>query len=213
MRKAMWTTLCGAAAVALLLALAHARAQKAGLNGADGGVAEDTSWGSATLYALDPLARSFCFGDGRHGSVVQGGEVRNRCSDIDFGNYEADSFSVGVEGARNGSIVDLGGSGDLSRRYGYAETVGGGQGFASLAAEGSRVRILKDRKDGTFQDLTESALLFKEGRGRASAPVRLGNIYLVRLTDRHDKSFQRLVKFQVVAHTPNQSVTIRWQRL
>ena len=204
MRKTMWATLGGAAAVALLLALAHARAQDD---------PEAPRGGIATLYALDHLTHSFCFGDGRPGSVVQDGEVRNRCSDIDFGNLTADGFSVGIEGGRLGSIVDLGAPEDLSRRYGYAETVGRGQGFASLTTDGSRVRILKDRKAGTWQDLAESAALFGEGKGRANAPVRLGNIYLVRLTDRRDKSFQRLVKLQVIAHAPNQSVTIRWQRL
>lgn len=206
-------TLIAAGAGLVALALTLARAQQQGLDGASGGLPYDEASSVVTLYALDPLARTFCFGDGRYGSVLQDGEVRNRCSDLDFGNYEADGFSVGIEGGRVGAIVDLGGPGDLSRRYGYAETVGSGQGFASLRAEGGRVRILKNRRERSFQDLTESAPLFREGKPGERVPVRLGNIYLIRLTDRHDRDFQRLVKLQVVAHTPNQSVTIRWQKL
>lgn len=169
--------------------------------------------GIMTLYALDPLAHTFCFADGGNGLVFQDGEVRNRCSDVDFGNYKADSFSVGIEGGRVGAIVDLGGASDLARRYGYEETVGGGQGFASLRAESGRAYILKDRKSRAVQELRESALLFRAGESGASAPVRLGNLYLIRLTDRHDKTFERLIKMQVITHTPNQSATIRWQVL
>lgn len=169
--------------------------------------------GLVTLYALDPLARTFCFADGKDGGVVQNNEVKNRCSDIDFNNYYAGNFSVGVEGGRLGRIVDLGNATQLSEKYGYSETVGKGQGFASLRMENGKVVILKDRKSQAVQELKESASLLAEGASVATAPIRVGNIYLVRLTDRHDRAFQRMVKVMVVAHTPNESVTIRWQVL
>src|SRR5436305_9581497 len=60
-----------------------------------------------TLYARDPLAQAFCFRDANYGKVFQEGEVRNRCSDITYGSYRADNLSVGVEGARQGIIIDL----------------------------------------------------------------------------------------------------------
>lgn len=73
------------------------------------------------------------------------------------------------------------------------------------------------RSDQAFhkigQELKESAALLAEGAVGATAPVKLGNIYLLRLTDRHDRTFQRIVKVMVVAYTPNESVTIRWQVL
>ena len=169
--------------------------------------------GIVTLYALDPLAGTFCFADGKDGHVVQNNEVRNRCSDIDFNNYNAGTLSIGVEGGRVGRIIDLGNATDLKQRYGYEETVGNGQGFASLRVEDGRVVILKDRRSQTIQELRESAPLFQEGASGASAPIRLGNIYLVRISDRHDRTFQRIVKLVVIAYTRNESVTIRWQVL
>ena len=169
--------------------------------------------GIVTLYALDPLARAFCFADGKDGSIFQNNEVRNRCSDIDFNNYNAGSLTVGIEGGRVGRIIDLGNAVELKQRYGYEETVGQGQGFASLRLEDGRIVILRDHRSQAVQELRESALLFQEGVSGASAPIRLGNIYLVRLTDRHDRAFQRIIKLVVIGYRPNESVTIRWHVL
>lgn len=167
--------------------------------------------GITTLYALDPLARTFCFGDGREGGVFQQNEARNRCSDIDFNNYNEGALTVGIEGGRIGAIVDLGSAADLQKRYGFGETVGKGQGFASLRAENGKVFVLKDRRTHSEQVLAESALLFAEPKSGASAAVKPGSIYLLSLVDRNDKSFERIVKILVIAYTPNESVTIRWQ--
>ena len=169
--------------------------------------------GIATLYALDPLAGALCFADGKDGRVFQDNEARNRCSDLDFGGYSAGGFSVGVEGGRVGVIIDLGDAAELESRYGYRETVGKSQGFASLHAEGGRIFVLKESRPQTFQELKESAQLFAEGKPSASAPVRVGHLYLIRITDRHDQNFQRLAKLKVVSHVPGESVTIRWQVL
>jgi hypothetical protein len=172
-----------------------------------------TVGGIATLYAIDPLARSFCFGDGREGGVFQQNEARNRCSDIDFNAYNEGSLTVGIEGGRTGAILDLGSTAELQKRYGYSETVGAGQGFASLRSENGKVFILKDRQTHTEQEMSEAALLFTESKPSASLPVKLGHIYLIRIVDRSDKSFERIVKILVIAYTPNESVTIRWQVL
>jgi hypothetical protein len=169
--------------------------------------------GVIALYALDPLARTFCFRDGKDGMIFQGNDVRNRCSDIDFNNYYAGNFTVGIEGGRIGAIVDLGSAEELKQKYGYEETVGNGQGFASLRLEDGKMVILRERRAQTAQELRESALLFQEGRSGATAPIKLGHIYLLRLTDRREKDFQVLVKLIVIAYTPNESVTIRWQIL
>lgn len=169
--------------------------------------------GVIALYALDPLARAFCFRDGKDGMIFQGNDVRNRSSDIDFNNYHAGNFTVGIEGGRIGAIVDLGSAEELRQKYGYEETVGKGQGFASLRLDDGKMVILKDRSAQTAQELRESTLLFQEGTSGATAPIKLGHIYVLRLTDRHDKDFQVLVKLIVIAYTPNESVTIRWQIL
>jgi hypothetical protein len=172
-----------------------------------------TIGGIATLYALDPLARTFCFGDGREGHIFQQGEVRNRSSDIDFNAYNESALTVGIEGGRSGTIIDLGSAAELQKRYGYTETVGNGQGFASLRAANGKIYIIKERQPHTEQELTESALLFANSKSSATAPVKPGHIYLVRITDSSDKSFERLVKLLVIAYTPGESVTFRWQVL
>ena len=103
--------------------------------------------GVATLFALDPLSQTFSFKDGLPGKAVQDHRVVNRQSDIDFGNYHAGEFTVGIEGSVQGAIVDLGSVEELRERYGYTETVGGGQGFASIRREGESLVILKDYRE------------------------------------------------------------------
>lgn len=169
--------------------------------------------GLATLHALDPLSSTLCLKDGRPGRGFQDNEVRNRCSDIDFNSYNTGAFTVGIEGARLGNIIDLGTAEDLKKKYGYQETLGQGQGFASLRMEGSRLVILKDRRTGTVQELEEARELLEASRKGAAAAVRLGHIYLMRLTDGHDKTFNLMAKLIVVDYRPNESVTIRWQLL
>lgn len=169
--------------------------------------------GVVTLYALDPLAQSFCFRDAGDGLTFNQHEVRNRCSDINFNNYHAEQFAVGIEGGRLGVIVDLGTAGDLKKEYGYEETVGGGQGFASIHFEEGKVVILKDRRARVMQGLKESTQLFAQPTPTANAPVKLGHIYLARITDRHDSSFQFSVKLLVIGYVPGESVTFRWQSL
>lgn len=169
--------------------------------------------GVITLYALDPLTQSFCFRDAGAGLTFQQHEVRNRCSDINFNSYSAEHFAVGIEGGRLGAIVDLGTAEDLRKEYGYEETVGSGQGFASVHLENGKVVILKDRRARVMQDLQESTRLFGPPASAATAPVKVGHVYLARITDRSDSSFQVLVKLLVIGYVPGESVTFRWQSL
>jgi len=169
--------------------------------------------GIAAMFTLDPLTQTLCFGDGKEGHVFQNHQVKNRCSDIDFGTYTPGSFSVGIEGGRIGTIVNLGNDAELKQRYGYEETVGAGQGFSSLRIENGDVVILKEYRTQAMQQLKESRDLFSEGKSGASVPIKLGNIYLVRITDSNDKNFSRTIKFKVLSYTPNESVTIRWQTI
>jgi hypothetical protein len=177
-------------------------------------VVEQTGKGGvATLYALDPLAQSFCFRDAGDGHIFQRHEVMNRCSDINFHSYRPEQFAVGIEGGRVGVIVDLGTTDDLRMEYGYEETVGGGQGFASLHFADGKLVILKDRRPRVMQGLKESTQLFEQPTSSANAPVKLGHIYLARITDGNDPSFQLIVKLLVIGYKPGESVTFRWQSL
>ena len=170
--------------------------------------------GISTLYALDPIARTLCFGDGTPGLDIADHEVVNRASDIDFGGYVPGSFSVGIEGDRVGTVLDLGLPADLEKKYGYAETVGGGQGFASIHRQNNELKILKDTEPTRrYQTMKESEALFQPGTTGADASVKLGHVYLIRLTDRNDKAFERLIKLLVISLKPDESVTIRWEVL
>ena len=183
-------------------------------DGASKKVVEQTARGGVTtLYALDPLSQSFCFRDGGNGHAFQQHEVRNRCSDINYNSYYAEQFSVGIEGNRLGAIVDIGTGEDLKKEYGYDETVGGGQGFASLHLEDGKVVILKNRGARMMQDLTEAMQLFEQPTSAAKAPVKVGHVYLARITDGNDSSSQTIVKLLVIGHVPGESVTFRWQSL
>jgi hypothetical protein len=170
--------------------------------------------GIFTLYALDPLSRALCFRDGREGLAFQKNRWANRCSDLSFNLTGDGSFATGIEATRVAAIVDLGTPRELRERYGFEDADNGGEGFASLRLDGDVIVILKeDNPNETLQPLKEGPALFGELRPSANAPVRLGHIYLVRIADKKDKSYQQLVKFIVIAYTPNESVTVRWEPL
>jgi hypothetical protein len=61
--------------------------------------------------------------------------------------------------------------------------------------------------------MEESEELFREGRSIANASVNLGHVYILRITDRTEAAFERLVKMLVIAYKPNEWVTIRWEVL
>lgn len=170
--------------------------------------------GVFTLYALDPLARALCFRDGRAGLLIEKNRWGNRCSDLTFTLDGDGSFVTATESNRVAAIIDLGTPLELRNRYGYEDADDGGEGFASLRLQGDTIMILKqDNPHEKLQPLKEGVVLFGELRQSANAPVRLGHIYLIRLADKKDKSFQHLVKLIVIAYRPNEAVTIRWEPL
>lgn len=162
--------------------------------------------GVDTLYFRDPLRHAMSFASGQEGGVFQDHMVKNRGMDIDFGHYVDGAFTVAIEGGRLGAIEDLGSTGDLQQRYGYSETIGRGQGFASIRLDGSRFVILQDYDTQETQPLQGvQHLLGVLDEYNVSAPVHLDHVYLMRLVDRHDTSFERIVKFKVIAHTPGEA--------
>jgi hypothetical protein len=138
----------------------------------------------------------------------------NRCSDLTYSLAGGGSLITGVEATRIGAIIDLGTADDLRERYGYEDADSGGEGFASLQLQGNKILILKeDNPNETLQPLREGPSLFADLGPSANAPIKLGHIYLVRIADKKDVSFQRIAKLMVIAYTPNESVTLRWALL
>lgn len=170
--------------------------------------------GIFTMYALDPLSRTFCFSDGKEGMAFVGNDWGNRCSDLSYSLASNGSLASGIEVNRVAAIVDLGTPDQLRERYGYEDVTGGGTGFASLHLAGDKIMILKqDLSKPEYQPLQEGPKLFTEVGPSATAPIKLGHIYLVRIADKKDKNFQQLVKLMVIAHRPEEAVTLRWELL
>ena len=172
--------------------------------------------GIFTIYAMDPLARTLCFTDGKEGMAFVNNKWENRCSDLSYTLAGGGSLVTGIELNRQAAIVDLGSANDLRGRYGYEDAENGGVGFASIRLEGDKVTILQDdngKFKASWQTLQEGSRLFTEIKSSANAPIQLGHIYLVRIVDSKDKSFQQIVKLLVIAYRPEEAVTVRWELL
>jgi hypothetical protein len=170
---------------------------------------------NATLYAYDPIAHTLSLNKGNYGGIIEYYGVYNQGCDIDFNAYQTGNFTVGIEGGRVGRIMDIGSAASLQQYYGYPETVGSGQGYASIYRKNNQVYILKSYYTNpiTVQPIIGSSMLFNQGIVEAGAIIQLGHIYLIRITDINDKSFELVAKLLVIAFTPNVSVTIRWALL
>jgi hypothetical protein len=177
--------------------------------------------GVVTLYPRDRLASSLCFLDGNDGLIIEQGEVRNRCSHLRIENRELESigtqelFAVGVQGGQYGVLVDLGEESQITKRYGYLTWPGAG--FTSIRLSEGKVSILKDNRTKAFEELKETAPLLEATTSRpnsnAARPIVVGHIYIARITDRDSKNMDMWVKILVLAHTPGQMVTMRWELL
>ena len=170
--------------------------------------------GIFTLYIHDPLARTMCLSDGKEGFAFVDNDWRNRCSDLSYILASGGSLASGVEVNRVAAIVDLGTSEELRQHYGFEEAPGGATGFASLHLAGDKIMVLKeDIQKPEYQPLQEGPKLFTEVAPSVTAPIKLGHIYLVRIADKKDTSFQQIIKLMVIAHRPEESVTLRWESL
>ena len=170
--------------------------------------------GLVTLFQVDPVQQSFDFTDNHAGNIMKDHRVLADGGEIDFGQYHADSFSVAVCNGSTGRIVDLGTSKMLEEEYHYNETVGAGQGFASIHRKGTSflIRQRHGTDDGSeYQELTEGAQLLTDLRLLDSTPVILGHIYLLHVIKIQGPPADTFVKLMVVAYQPGQSVTIRWE--
>ncbi|HET6974876.1 MAG TPA: hypothetical protein VFI24_01020 [Pyrinomonadaceae bacterium] len=171
--------------------------------------------GIFTLYAVDPLARTLCFTDGKEGMAFVNNKWENRCSDLSYTLAGGGSLVSGIELNRMAAIVDLGTANDLRGRYNFEDAENGGVGFGSLRLEGDKVTILQDdngKFKASWQTLQEGSKL-AEVKSSANAPIQLGHIYLVRIVDTKDKSFQQTIKLMVIGYRPEEAVTVRWELL
>jgi hypothetical protein len=171
--------------------------------------------GIFTLYAVDPLARTLCFSDGKEGMAFVNNRWENRCSDLSYTLAGNGNLVSGIEVNRVAALVDLGTPGDLRGRYGFDDADNGGVGFASLRLEGGKVMILENNDNPsklTWQPLQEAAKL-AEVKSSANAPIQLGHIYLLRIADSRDKASQQFIKLMVIAYRPEEAVTVRWELL
>jgi len=171
--------------------------------------------GVFTIYAMDPLARTLCFRDGKDGMHILNNQWDNRCSDLSYTLAGDGSLVTGIESNRVAAIVDLGTPNDLRQRYGYEDADNGGVGFASLRLDGDKIMVRQEDNESkpVWQPLKEGPKLFTEVGPSANAPIKLGHIYLVRIADTKDKGFQQIVKLMVIAYRPEESVTLRWELL
>jgi len=164
------------------------------------------------MYALDPSARSLCLNDGKEGMQSANNRWGNRCSDLSYSLAGSGVLLAGIEVNRVAAIVDLGTSNDLRERYGFEDANNGGVAFASLRLEGNKITILQEDNTGpVWQALKEGPQLFTDLKASANAPIKIGHIYLVRIADTKDKSFQQIAKLMVIAYRPEESVTLRWE--
>ena len=163
-----------------------------------------------TLYANDPIASGFSVDDGEYGGVMKPNGVYNRDSDIIFGMYRTGYLSLGMQGRQEAHILNLGTSDELAERYGYDETGGGGQGFASIAFRDGEVTIFEIRHE-SYQPLREADTLINSFDSRENEiRPEVGHIYLARLADGDEATF---VKLYVVAMDPQSWIVLRWERL
>jgi len=170
--------------------------------------------GIFTIYAVDPMARTLCFSDGKEGMAISSTDWGNRCSDLSYSLQGGGSLVSGLENDRLAAIVDLGTPDELRNRYGFEDANGGGTGYASLHLQGDKIMVLKqDLSKQEFQPLGEASKLFTDVGPNVTAPIKLGHIYLVRIADKKDKSTVQLVKLMVIAHRPEEAVTLRWESL
>ena len=170
--------------------------------------------GIFTIYAVDPLARTLCFNDGKEGMAFLNTDWGNRCSDLSYSLQGGGSLVSGLENDRLAAIVDLGTADELRSRYGFEDANGGGTGYASLHLQADKIMVLKqDLSKQEFQPLGEASKLFSDLGPNVTAPIKLGHIYLVRIADKKDKSTLQLVKLMVISHRPDEAVTLRWEAL
>lgn len=208
-RRVRWIALIGA----VLLDVGCGGALGGNEASVDGSKADAGSL--ATLFQHDPITSALNLKSGAPGLRFQDGRLMASEAHIEYGNYEANAFTVGIRGGDKGAIVDLGSTETLKNLYGFAETSEPGQGFASICRTGGSYMIAaagEDGANGKTQLLKESARLSNIS-SCASAEVVDGHIYLVRVAASRASEEEIVVKLIVVDAKPGVYATFRWVRI
>lgn len=163
-----------------------------------------------TLYVHDHVANSFSVDDGEYGQTAHDFGVYNRDSDISFGDYNPGHLCLAKQGRDQAHIINLGTSAELASRYGYGETVGGGQGFSSIEFRDGEITIFEERHE-SYQPLREADTLINDfDPEQNEIRPEIGHIYLAKIVDRDGTVF---VKLYVVAMDPESWIVLRWEKL
>jgi len=170
-----------------------------------------------TLYAHDPRMKTISLSNGEPGYCFCGYTpdcdycaVCNCYSDLDFGNYGYNQFSSGIEGGRQAVLLDIGTEQQILQLYTNATYV-----FPSirLTSNTSQILVIGDYSDH-FNLRDETTDLFAPPPvSYQSVDVNIGHLYLVRITDSFDPTFERIVLFMVLHHKTDTEVTLRYRVL
>ncbi|KAL9655467.1 hypothetical protein ABK040_011862 [Willaertia magna] len=180
-----------------------------------------TPYAEAHIKPHDPFSSSWNFycnlpgiGPQDYASVNYGSDIRTWWSGSD--NY----FEVGIQGGDTGYIVDLGEESDIRSQYGISNNVA--YVFSSIGFKDNQLQLVKSAtsKDATYVPLNGTVIqaLFQQQSYGNKLPIRLGHVYLVRITE--GASDTRIIsKFKVTMTAPSdnsgklQLITLRHQTL
>jgi hypothetical protein len=174
--------------------------------GSGGSSSSPPAQGTADLFAKDPLRHDYDFVRDAYGAAMQNGQIVNVGSHIDFGTYNADAFTVGIQGGQIGAIVDLGDDAQVAAAVGNTETVGGGQGYAGLTLSGGSFNL--PAANAVYMLTTADA-----GATSDDAPVVQNHVYALRIIDRDTPGAELVVKLLVTGFTSGTEASFEWTRL
>lgn len=174
-----------------------------------------------TLYRHDPIGMTFDVTRGAYGHCYEElGEILNCGTNLEI-FWGDQSFApktialvTGLEGGDKGAVVDLGSEKDIDAKYqkgvpkGYSMFPG--TWFTTLAIQGRRVFArFRNGDEITPITITEASGLYpKDSKNFASAPAKIGHVYLLRQYDDIDGT-EVVFKVLVLAMSEN-SVTLRY---
>jgi len=169
--------------------------------------------GLVTLYQHDPFGAAFSFSQGDYGGLLRDGQLRLDGSQLVYGGFEQGHLTVGFSADEPANLVDLGEvaippvllTQEATGRFPVNL-------FATLRIDGRRL---------VYQPANGSVVRLGSGNEVFGVPQRVmqhalpvpGHCYVARFQTNGRGRRDLFVKFVVVEHRPNESVTLRWESL
>jgi len=169
--------------------------------------------GIVTLYQHDPFGAAFSFSQGDYGGELRDGQLGLEGAQLVYGGFESGHLTVGFSADEPANLVDLGEvsvppvllSQEATARFPINL-------FATLAVDGRRL---------VYQPANGSVVRLGSGNEVFGVPQRAmqhfapvpGHCYVARFQQTRGGRRDTYVKFVVVEHRPNESVTLRWANL